>query len=356
MRAKNLSKFLIYSFESNKSPVLIKGAPGIGKTDCVYQSAAQVRWEEFYRDFAGVKPADITGKIGAKVVVFFPVVDDPTDYKGMPFVIDGKALFIPFGDALTLLHADTPTICFLDDLGQATPAVQSAVMQWILARRINSHKISDHVVFVAATNRREDRANVSGILEPVKSRFTGGIVELELNNEDWIDWAWKHDQPSELISFIQFRPRMLFNFNPTRDIENSPSPRTVAGVGRMIKTNVPAEIRFEAVKGAAGESFAVEFEAYLKVRLSLPSIHEIESNPHSATVPNEISAKFAVMGLVSEHMNQKNIGAFITYLERVGEEFLVAAMKNTAMRNPAILATQEFINFGIKYGEILMSA
>lgn len=43
MRAKNLSKFLIYSFESNKSPVLIKGAPGIGKSDIVAQAAKQVR-------------------------------------------------------------------------------------------------------------------------------------------------------------------------------------------------------------------------------------------------------------------------------------------------------------------------
>ena len=66
---------------------------------------------------------------------------------------------------------------FLDDLGQAPMSVQAAAMQLILARRINGFKISDKVIFMAATNRREDKAGVTGILEPVKSRFAW-IVEL----------------------------------------------------------------------------------------------------------------------------------------------------------------------------------
>lgn len=48
------------------------------------------------------------------------------------------------------------TACFIDDLGQATPAVQAAAMQLILALTLNGHRVSDQVVFVAATNRRTD--------------------------------------------------------------------------------------------------------------------------------------------------------------------------------------------------------
>ncbi len=359
MRANDLEKFLIYSFESNKNPVLIKGAPGIGKSDIVAQAAKKVRWDLFYKDFSGfmnpIISAKIASTVGAKLIISHPVVADPTDYKGLPFVVDGDALFLPFGELKELLEANSPTIYFLDDFGQASPAVQSAVMQLLLARRINGHRISDHVVFVAATNRREDRANVSGILEPVKSRFTGGIVELTLNNDDWINWAWKNGMPSQLISFIQFRPNQLFNFNPTRDIENSPSPRTVAGVGRMLNTNVPEEIRFEAIKGAAGESFAVEFEAYLKVFSTLPSIYQIESDPHGTLIPNEISAKFAVMNLCVNEMNQNNIGSLIAYLTRLGNEYLISSMKNATIKNPNLVGCVEFRNFAIKYGSLLTS-
>ena len=89
----------------------------------------------------------------------------------MPFVTDGQAEFLPFGDLRALIQADKDTVFFLDDLGQAPPTVQAAAMQLILARRINGHHVSDSVTFIAATNRKQDKAGVSGILEPVKSRF-----------------------------------------------------------------------------------------------------------------------------------------------------------------------------------------
>ena len=145
-----------------KRPVLITGAPGIGKTDIVRQACAEAK---------------------AHLIVMHPVVSDPTDFKGLPWVSDGGATFLPFGELQTLINATELTACFLDDLGRATPAVQAAAMQLILARHINGHAVSPHVVFLAATNRRTDRAGVSGILEPVKSRFTT-ILELEANLDD----------------------------------------------------------------------------------------------------------------------------------------------------------------------------
>src|SRR5271156_3640100 len=114
------------------------------------------------------------GEADADCIVMHPVVSDPTDFKGMPWVGDGGATFLPFGDLQKLVNATKLTACFIDDLGQATPAVQAAAMQLILARTINGHRVSGQVVFIAATNRRTDRAGVSGILEPVKSRFDAG--------------------------------------------------------------------------------------------------------------------------------------------------------------------------------------
>ncbi len=333
MRAKELASYLEFTLKNNL-PVLIKGPPGGGKTDIGTQAANKLTYD---------------------LMVTHPVVDEPIDYKGMPFVVNGKANFIPFGNLERMIYADRPLVVFLDDLGQATPAVQSAVMQLLLSRTINGKLISDHVRFLAATNRREDRANVSGILEPVKSRFLGGIVELEIHTEDWIEWAWANGMPSELISFIQFRPDMLFEHKPTRDIENSSNPRTVAGVGDVINLGISAGHRFEAFKGIAGESFAVEFEAYNKIFLNLPSIHEIEAEPNTAIIPNEASAKFAVMGMLAGGMTPNNLGSFITYLERLGNEMLVAGMKNASMKNPALYSTQEFVNFGIRYGGLLVN-
>jgi len=152
MRAKKLAGLLQLAFKNNHK-VLIKGEPGIGKSDLVEQACADV----------------------FDLMISHPAVSDPTDYKGMPAVFAREGMtvaeFLPFGDLLKLINAKKPTVCFIDDIGQAAPAVQAALMQLLLARRVNGHKISKDVVFCGATNDTTHMAGVSGLLEPVKSRW-----------------------------------------------------------------------------------------------------------------------------------------------------------------------------------------
>jgi len=330
MYAKQLGGLLTFMLENNL-PVLVKGAPGIGKSDIVEQCASKLGWE---------------------LIISHPVVADPTDYKGLPFAVDGKAHFLPFGDLEKLLAATEPVIYFLDDLGQATPAVQSAVMQ-LLTRQINGHKISKEVRFLAATNRRSDKANVSGILEPVKSRFAS-IVELEVNVPDWVEWAWKHNMPHELISFIQFRPELLSNFVASRDIENSPSPRTVSFVGKMINAGLPQSIQFEAITGACGTAFAQEYIAFVRCFMNLPTVSEIISNPTGARLPDGISSRYALTGALTNALDATTISPIITYLKRLGNELTVATLKNAAIRKPEVTTNMTFIQWAMQNADLLM--
>ncbi len=211
MKPSDLSNLLSQAIPA-RMPVLIKGAPGVGKTDIVTQACQAT---------------------GTELVVSHPVVDEPVDYKGMPAIKDDHAEFLPFGSLRRLIEAQHPTVYFMDDLGQAPPTVQAAAMQLILARRINGYQVSGQVTFIAATNRKKDKAGVSGILEPVKSRFVT-IVELEPDLDDWIRWAALNSVPAELIAFIRFRPQLLFEFAPSVDMTNSPCPRTVHNVARLM--------------------------------------------------------------------------------------------------------------------------
>lgn len=322
MNAKNLTDFLEFSVK-NGFPVLITGKPGIGKSDIVFQ---------------------VSQKTGFKLIISHPVVSDPTDFKGLPFAVDGKAKFLPFGELDELINTNEPTIYFLDDLGQAPASVQAACMQLILARRINGHKVSDFVTFIAATNRREDHAGVMGILEPVKSRFAS-IVQLDFEIDSWVSWALKNNMPTELISFAQFRPELIDNFKPSKDMVNSPCPRTVAYVGKMQNANLPQNLFFEAVKGAAGEAFAVEYQAFLKVYMNLPSVTQIIMDPINTIVPAEISGKFALMGALAEKLTPTTISPILQYLEKFPLEITTACIKNATVKNPAICATREFIQW-----------
>lgn len=330
MTPTQLTMYATFCFQNNFN-LLVKGKPGIGKTDIIKAAA---------------KDAKIRLRIS------HPVVKDPTDYKGLPFAAAGadRASFLPYGDLYDLMNTEEPLIFFMDDLGQAAPTVQAAVMQIILEREIDGNKISDHVRFIAATNRKEDKAGVSGILEPVKSRFAS-IVELEVTTDDWVKWALNNNMPVELIAFIRFRPALLDDFKPSKDIVNSPSPRTVASIGKQQTaglTKIPGitkEFENEVYKGAAGEAFAIEYMAFLEIFRNMPNVDQIIMNPTSAAVPTEAGILFALSGAMAHRMSDTNISACITYLKRIPGEFMASCVKDAITRKPQLTNTRGFIDF-----------
>lgn len=310
MRPAHLSEFLTFSIKNNL-PVLVSGAPGIGKTDIVRDVVLNI--------------------LGYDLLITHPVVDEAIDYKGLPSAVNGKAEFLPYGNLRVMLEAEKPTVLFFDDLGQADASVQKAIMQLLLSRSINGKQISPHIIFVAATNRQQDKAGVSAILEPVKSRFCA-IVELEVSLDDWVHWAINNNVHPDLISFLRFRPGFLTEFKPTREIKNSPSPRTIASVSKLLNLQLPRHLEHESFCGAVGEAFTTEFEAFLKLSRNLPDAKTILENPLKAVVPASLDEKYAITGALAFAVTGKSLPNFIAYMERMPAEFNVMGMKDAIQR------------------------
>jgi hypothetical protein len=281
------------------------------------------------------------------------VVSDPTDFKGLPWIVNGKAEFIAYAELEELVNAEVLTVVLIDDLGQAAPAVQAALMQLLLARKINGHKISDNVVFIAATNRKEDMAAVTGILGPVKSRFFS-ILELDYNTEDWCKWAYKNGMPNELISFVQFDKKAIETAKETKDMVNIPNSRTIAHVGEMENKGLPQEVWFDMVAGAFGEAEAAKYQAFKKVYAYLPTVDEIIQNPMGVRVPLNISEQYALMGNITLRMNKTTIDPLTMYLNRMEVEIMAACMKNASVASPEIISTGAFAQWGIKNAQYVM--
>ena len=313
-----------------KLPVLIKGPPGVGKTAIVEQAAEEA---------------------GANLIVMHPVVSDPTDFKGMPAITaKGTAEFLPFGDLKALMTAKAPTVCLMDDVGQAPAAVQAALMQLILARQINGKAISDHVVFVAATNRREDKAGVSGLLEPVKSRFAT-IVDLEPNVNHWCEWALENRVPPEVVAFVRFRPELMTAPGaPTNDIVNRPSPRTVTNMSKLYAIGFDD---LETLGGAVGAAFAAEFVGFIKVWKDLPSVDSILVSPESAKLPQTPAGRFAIATALATVATAENMGRVIKYAVRLPEEFSVLCVRDALRKSPAAANCADFIKWANKNQALL---
>jgi len=307
-------------------PILITGAPGVGKSDIVGQAATLT---------------------GAELILSHPAVADPTDAKGLPWpkADSGEATFLPFGELARALKATTPTVWFLDDLGQAPPAVQASFMQLILARRVNGHILPEFVTFVAATNRRTDRAGVSGILEPVKSRFAS-VVELHPDIESWSQWGFGAGIPSTLIAFLRFRPDLLSQFTPTADMSNSPMPRTWAHLAKLEALNLPQQVEQAAMSGAVGDGPAAEYIAFRRMFQSLTSVDAILLDPKGVKLPTQPDQLYAVCTALASKATEKTLSRIGTYAHRLVDaqrgEFAVLLLRDCMRRDESLTTTEAF--------------
>ena len=322
IRYSNLKKILLNLMPA-KEPVLITGRPGIGKTSLIHE---------------------VQNELGYDLMISHPVVKEPIDYKGLPFVHvskDGavKADFYPYGELTDLMQATKPTIWFIDDLGQARPQVQAPLMQIILERAIDGVPISPEIRIVAATNRREDNAAVQGLITPLIDRFIG-VFELEYDHDDFLTWGRTESRvPSVVLAFISYRPELMSKYAVSRNIEKTPTPRSVAGLGRLVQYGIDDR---QAYIAAVGEGFGSEFGAFIQVWKSLPDLKKIWKNPAKEPVPAKLDVKYALMAALAERTTKDEMAATVTYLLRVEPEFSMFCMKDLIGRKPALVTHSAF--------------
>jgi hypothetical protein len=313
-----------------RKPFLLAGAPGVGKTDICKQAAKE---------------------LGYDIIITHPVVEDPTDAKGLPWVSEDKksAVFLPFGQLYKLLNATEPTLWLIDDVGQASPATQAANMQWLLAREVNGHRLPDCVTIGAATNRKQDRAGVQGLLEPVKSRFLT-ILTVEPDLNQWCYWALLNGVPPMVVAFLRFKnsktDSWLLVHAPTAEMTNSPSPRTWANLGEEYKMDHHIDDQQEVFGGTVGKTYADEFFGFVRLFKEIPNPDAVLLNPIAADIPSQPDVLWGLASALVERVNTANFGRFAQYADRLMKdnhgEFAALMLCGAMGACPEVQHTPEF--------------
>jgi len=331
---------LLTAMIAKRAPLLITGKPGVGKTDLARYVAVDLCQNDF--------------------IVTHPVVEDPTDRKGIPWPDANTLSCLWLTDDITkqLCTATKPTVWLIDDLGQSPPAVQAVHMQWLLNRGVNGHKLSPFVTVIAATNRRTDRAGVAGILEPVKSRFKS-IVDLEPDLDSWCEWGINHGVSYTLIAFLRFKPDLLCAFEATADLTNSPVPRTWANLADLETMNLSPTVESIAFSGAVGEGAAVEYIAFRKMANSLANLDAILLDPTHAPIPKKPDELYATVTGLASRANESNFDRIVTYAQRIyGEadrgEYAALCIRDSQRRNIKVAYTNAYTKMQVSpLGQLL---
>jgi hypothetical protein len=249
------------------------------------------------------------------------------------------------------MTAKKKTVWFVDDFGQATEAVQKAYMQWLLGGELAGKQLSPEVTMIIATNGRRDKAGVSGILEPVKSRFAS-IVELKADLDELCIWAMTNQKASKLISPVMVaywrnNPDSICAFKPTADMTNSPTPRTWFNAARIESLKLPSSIEHEAMAGSVGEAEAGNYLAYRAIAASLVSIDTILVDPANAPLPTKPSEAFIVSMALAYRANAQIISRIGVYCTRLAQanmgEFAALTVRDSIRRTPSLANTSEYV-------------
>ena len=259
-----------------KRPVFLWGPPGIGKSDIVKQVT---------ESFSNSLLIDIRLSLW-----------DPTDIKGIPY-FDAKNVKMAWGMPNELPDEELASkydniVVFFDEMNSAAPAVQAAAYQLTLNRRVGQYKLTDNVIIVAAGNRESDKGVTYRMPAPLANRFIH--LELAVNFDDWFSWAVDNDQHKDVVGYLTFAKKDLYDFDPKSPSRSFATPRSWAFVTELIEDELDEATTTDLVAGSVGEGLAVKFMAHRKVASEMPNPTDILSGKVSDMKTSEISAMYSL--------------------------------------------------------------
>lgn len=269
-----LDREFLSTAASHRTPVMLWGPPGVGKSQIVAQVAERHRVQVVDIRLSQMEPSDLRGipfRIGSQVEW------------AVPALLPDAARHGPSG------------VLFLDEITSASPMVSAAAYQLILDRRLGDYRVPDGWAIFAAGNRLGDRGVTYAMPAPLANRFSHYEVQVSL--DDWADWAFANGIDDRLVAFLRFKPELIFDFDVAKNAAGEmafPSPRSWEFAHRALqKFGDQPELLGGALAACVGSAAGIECAAFINSLDRLPDLEAICSG-QCVDVPAEIDLQYAV--------------------------------------------------------------
>lgn len=255
--------FGLYSeaLESNTTAtnIMLHSSMGLGKSSIVHQVAKEL----------GMNLVDIRGS-----------AIESSDIQGIPYVFMEE---MRFSTPEWWPVDGTPTIIFLDEIGNASISVQHAMYRLILDRSIANGKVlPDNVFIIAATNLKTDKTGARDLVPAANNRFgLHLVIDSKRAAESFLNWGMVNGIDKSIIAFLSWKKELVF-VAPNDGEASFPTPRSWEQVSNHKNTKYIAnneDLLGVMSAGAVGTTAAVEYLAFLEYNQHLPNWVKLRNDP-----------------------------------------------------------------------------
>ena len=243
-------------------PVYLEGPPGVGKSSVVHEVAR---------------------KLGLAVTDVRAAYLTPPDLIGLPALerdTGRTTYYLP-----EFLPESGAGVLVLEELASATPAIQVALYQLLLDRRVGwRYRLPEGWRVLATGNRLED-----GWTHPLSPALATRMLRLEVRADldEFMAYGLEHGLSPLVTAFLARHPHLLHH--PLENSPHHPNPRTWEMAGRVLDAfegQLDSQDLEPALAGVLGDGAARSFSGFLKLAAFVPDVEAVLERGAIPKVPS----------------------------------------------------------------------
>ena len=287
-------------------PILLIGAPGIGKTQIMEQVAEEC---------------------GIGLVAYTITHHTRQSAIGLPYIKEkefaGKKMSVTeytMSEIVASVYEKMEQtgwkegLLFLDEIFCVSETLAPAMLQFLQCKSFGNHKIPEGWIIVAAGNPPEYNKSVREFdivtLDRVKK------IEVEPDFAAWKEYAYKVNIHPAIISYLNVRPQNFYRMETTVDGKSFATPRGWEDISRLLTVyeKLGKTLDYEvAVQYVQHEQTARDFANYLELYYKYQTDYQIEAvlggtiDPilEKKTAHASFDERLSVIGLLLAGLNDR---------------------------------------------------
>ncbi len=223
----------------SRRPLLLMGAPGIGKTAVVRQAAAKCRVA-----FLSYAMTHHT----RQSAIGLPLIRE-RNFRGAPYSITEYTMSEIVGDVLRAMEETgmEEGVLFLDEINCVSETLLPSMLRLLQFKSFGSHRLPDGWIIAAAGNP-PGRYNRSARELDIVTLDRVRLLSLEPDLDAWRTYALRRTVHGAILSYLALRPEQFYMFKRTENGTEFVTPRSWEDLSKALGTyedlSLPADRRF----------------------------------------------------------------------------------------------------------------